>query len=270
MIIGERKCGTSSLYRYLITHPNLLPAKQKETAYFSRSWKYVRKNIDTYLDHFPNTDNEGISLSWIELNDNGELFEEAIDYSIERGQHYITGEASANTFSTVHPAKVHSLFPEMKLVVMLREPVNRAISQHGMYRRFKKEGRKWSWLVGSLQRDLWLEKQLFRLGMYFGPFLGASYYARNLRRWLSYFPMEQFFVIRTEDLTNAKSAQLVMNDLCKFLGIASHDFADITQERFNKSKDNKTPAAIRELIGDVFRKPNRELEDLLGREMNWQ
>ena len=50
-IIGERKCGTSSLYRYLIAHPNVLPCQLKEPNFFGKGAEYVNENIEDYWDY---------------------------------------------------------------------------------------------------------------------------------------------------------------------------------------------------------------------------
>jgi hypothetical protein len=52
LIIGQGKCGTSSLYHYLVGHPRVLPANQKQIHYFKY---YARQGLKWYLSHFPST-----------------------------------------------------------------------------------------------------------------------------------------------------------------------------------------------------------------------
>jgi len=48
IIIGAGKCGTTSLYNFLIQHPNIYPSKIKEVNYFGRRWtKWYRPNFPT-------------------------------------------------------------------------------------------------------------------------------------------------------------------------------------------------------------------------------
>ena len=53
LIIGAGKCGTSSLYHYLIDHPRVLPAKQKQIHYFKY---HTTQTMEWYLNNFPGTD----------------------------------------------------------------------------------------------------------------------------------------------------------------------------------------------------------------------
>lgn len=50
MIIGASRAGTTSLYAYLIVHPNVLPAIKKETAFFNYAYHV---NLDWYRLYFP-------------------------------------------------------------------------------------------------------------------------------------------------------------------------------------------------------------------------
>jgi len=53
LIIGQGKCGTSSLYHYLTSHPRVLPASEKQIHYFKY---YSNKGMRWYLSHFPTTE----------------------------------------------------------------------------------------------------------------------------------------------------------------------------------------------------------------------
>ncbi len=267
MIIGERKCGTSSLYRYLIEHPEVLPAKVKEPAFFSKPIGYIRRNFQDYLSFFPSTKDQKITLSWPELSKDGTLIDEDIDYLIDSSKSYITGEASANTFSTVHPSKVHEFFPDMKFIVMVREPIARAISQHAMYRRYKKEGRKGSWLVGSPKRDLKIEKYAHQLGLERGPFLAPGKYINNFRKWFQWFNQSQFLIINMHEMES--QGQQVMNTLCDFLEIQHYDFSYILEKRFNSAGGMEASNDIRRLLKGFFDQSNMELERLIKKELNW-
>jgi len=267
MIIGERKCGTSSLYRYLIEHPEVLPAKVKEPAFFNKPIGYIRRNFQEYLSFFPSTEEQKTTLSWPELSKEGILIDEKIDYLIDSSKTYITGEASANTFSTVHPSKVREFFPEMKFIVMVREPIARAISQHAMYSRYKKEGRKGSWLVGSPKRDLQIDKIAHRLGLEYGPFLAPGKYINNFKKWFQWFDQSQFLIINMHEMES--HGKQVMHTVCDFLEIERHDFSNILKKRFNSAGGVEAPPEIKDLLKGFFDRSNVELEKLTHKELNW-
>ena len=94
IIIGSQRCGTTSLYTYLARHPQILTPIKKEMDFFS--WHFHR-GIDWYLAHFP---------------------------SMPVGEQFLTGEASPSYFDCREaPERLYSEYPEVKLVVLLRNPV---------------------------------------------------------------------------------------------------------------------------------------------------
>lgn len=268
MIIGERKCGTSSLYRYLITHPRVLPCKVKETHFFAHSDDYVRDHFDRYLEYFPSLDDEEATSQWIELDAEDRIVHEEMRMPIEPGVDYVTGEASANVLATVPPRRLHACLPDLKLVVAVRNPVDRAFSHYAMHQRYKAEGRPWFWLLSNYARDFKLERWAWHLGLR-GPWLGPGHYIENIERWLEVYPRRQLFVVRTEDLEEPQRANAVMQELCDFLQLPRHDFHPVLDQRFNvavrKARDEATARALR----DHFEPYNRALESFLGRPLDW-
>ncbi len=104
IIIGGMKCGTSSLFKYLGQHPQLFRSNYKEIRYFSHD-NYYAKGEKWYRSHFPRMkDMPSGSLT----------FEASPDYLI-------------------YPAssvRIASLIPNVKLIVLLRNPTERAISHY--------------------------------------------------------------------------------------------------------------------------------------------
>ena len=102
IIIGAMKCGTSALHQYLDQHPDIAMSKEKELDFFieDRNW---RKGLDWYRSMFP---------------DSGVVRGEASpDYT-----HYpaIPGV----------PERMHTVVPGAKLIYMVRDPVERMLSQY--------------------------------------------------------------------------------------------------------------------------------------------
>jgi hypothetical protein len=109
LIIGQAKCGTSSLYHYLTGHPRVLPASQKQLDYF----KYLSfKPMEWYLSHFPST----------------ETF-------LARGA-LMTGESSPSYFPYCEVPRLirertrskNNAHP--KIIAILRDPISRAMSSY--------------------------------------------------------------------------------------------------------------------------------------------
>lgn len=268
MIIGERKCGTTSLYHYLVDHPAVLPCAVKETHFFSQSTRRVRRNFDSYRAFFPSGDEAQVELQTFDLDARDQLVEGTVAKRVEAGRVYITGEASANVLMTVPPRRVFGVLPELKLIVVVRDPVARAFSHHAMHLRFKREGRWGFRFVTDYRRDFAREKALAKVG-FRGPYLGPGRYIENLERWLDVFPPAQLRVFRTEDLAAAQTRAEVLRELCDFLELDRFDFSSCQAPKRNVAtsvaRDDETAAMLR----TYFEPYNTRLEALLGRSMGW-
>jgi tetratricopeptide (TPR) repeat protein len=98
--IGLPKCGTTSLYAYLKQHPQFLPAVTKEIRYFMKT-NYDDLDLDYYLAHFPAIFNSD----------------------------YLTGEVTPGYFTAPGAAQqIKTWFPNIKLILLLRNPIARTIS----------------------------------------------------------------------------------------------------------------------------------------------
>ena len=102
IIIGSMKCGTSSLFRYLRSHPDLISSYTKETDFFLTPENFA-KGLDFYQSYF-------------------------------KGEGLHTFEASPNytkrqTFPGV-PERMHSVVPNAKLIYVMRDPVKRIVSNY--------------------------------------------------------------------------------------------------------------------------------------------
>jgi len=246
IIIGGIKCATSSLYRYLNLHPNILPCKTKEPMIFNTSniFKTFYK-LPWYFSLFPKKEFTGfVQANWVELSANDQLVNSIFKKQKEAGVNYIVGEASAGTFTQAYPWLVKKILPNIKLVVLLRNPTSRFISHYKMNIRFTKEGRKQH---QPISLDDFITKQIndFNKGDNKNE-LAQGIYTNHLNRWLKYFNRNQLYIGKTDDLANPVSAQKELNNIFRFLGLPEYDFG-VNWKKFNASKSsiNITEAKIR-------------------------
>ncbi len=269
-IIGERKCGTSSLFRYLVAHPQVLPGKLKEPDFFSHSFEYIEQHWQEYVSLFPPAEGaDPVVLKWPELDERGQLYEEEVCYVRQPGKHYITGEASANTLEMGTPQVVQAFLPEVKLIVLLREPVARAFSHYRMYRRFQREGRPLGFELGDFEEAVERELQQLRAGGPPGPLLGPSLYARNLKPWLEAFGHERLRVWFTEDLAEPLRAQRVLSEVLDYLGLAPYNYAKYVMRHYNRAPKAQVPRDIGKMLRAFFKPWNEALAALLQRPLPW-
>lgn len=269
LIIGERKCGTSSLYRYLLAHPNVLPCKLKEPQFFvQKPWK-IWWNQYKYYRLFPTESYQGnIEIEWPELDKHGQLYTEKLSFERQAQQHYITGEASAETFFRANPRTVRRYLPKAKLILMLRSPVERAFSHYRMLERYKIAGRSLKVSITNFEADMKIGMKQIEKGEK-DFFLSPSIYCLSLQPWLDIYTKDQIYIIRTADLTDPNTATSIMEELCTFLNLPNYDFSAILQQQFNKAPSKAIPPGIEEELNQFFKPYNARLENLLGRKMYW-
>ncbi len=269
-IIGERKCGTSSLYRYLLDHPRIIPCKVKEPQFFSRSSWYRWTHWKQYQALFPLIgDTEPVELDWFVLDEQGELGSEKVTYPRRSDVMEMTGEASANTFAQVPPARLHTYFPDAKTIVLLRNPTERAYSHYRMFERFKKEGRRLPFELTTFEKDAQCEIKAHAMGKR-TYFIGPGVYHKRLQQWYSEFGSKGVHVIFTENLDNHESALVEMNLLCRFLGLEAHDFDQILKLKFNTSPVADMPASTRAELNHFYSNDRVKLVQLLHSKLPWK
>ncbi len=261
VIPGFMKSGTTSVYSYLSNHPQVLPAVNKELHFFNSSFK---QDIDYYLAHFP---------------------------QISNSKNYITGEATPGyIYSSRIAQQIFALFPNMKFIVLLRNPADRAISSYYHKHRVDSEYYKYT-LTQVTQRCLnktiekipslidqwfdWLfydslsslrEKYQSFTNYILLPDLLGSLYIYYLKEWMNIFPREQFLIIQSENLFENPSA--TMKQVYNFLDLEDNYIAEY--RNCNPGSYSPIPDNLRHQLVDFFRPYNQQLEEYLDMKFDWE
>ena len=241
LVIGAQKAGTTALYAYLRWHPSIGGPFWKEVSFFDRHWA---KGERWYRGQFP-------------LRRDGLL----------------VGEASPSyVFHPLAPERVSSIVPEARLVVLLREPGDRAYSHYQHEVALGREplsfedalaaedGR----LRGEVDRLL-ADPKAFSDEWWDHTYASRGLYAEQLERWLALFPREQLLALTTEEL-GARPAETYATVL-SFLGAPPHAL-----DSYPRVFDRDYPPMAeetRKALTARFAEPNRRLEELLGRPLGW-
>jgi Sulfotransferase domain len=243
LIIGAQKAGTTALYAYLRRHPQITGPSWKEVSFFDRH--YTRGEA-WYRGNFPNA-----------LRTRG-----------------LVGEASPSyLFHPLAPERVAALVPEAKLIALVRNPVDRAFSQYqhevalgreplSFEDALEAEGER---LSGEVERML-ADPAYFSRPWWDYTYRGRGRYAEQLERWLAVFPREQLLVVPSEDLL-AEPEQTHARVL-EFLGAPPHRL-DAYPRVFERQYEAMRPET-RERLAAEFAEPNRQLYELLGRNLGWE
>ncbi len=253
VIIGAAKAGTTSLYGWLSEHPFVAPASQKEVHYFD--YNYYRGE-DWYRAHFP-------------------LARDRAAFAAEHGRPFVTGEASPPYMAhDWAPERLARRLPEAKLLVTLRNPIDRAYSQFQMSRREGEEplesfidavnaeaGR----LAPELARTA-VDRRYNSWPIGCWSYLMRSRYAEQLERWLRLFPRHALHVLTLEELST--DPQATLDRVHGFLDIPAHRYDDL-KPLHTATYDAITPE-IRARLADYFRPHNERLYHLLGTDLGWE
>ena len=235
IIIGSQRCGTTSLYTYLAQHPQILTPIKKEMDFFS--WHFDR-GIDWYLAHFP---------------------------PIPEEEQFLTGEASPSYFDCREaPERLYSAFPEVKLVVLLRNPVDRAISQFYRLSDLKWEGRSLDRAISDEIERL-AQNPAYIIGEEPGNYLARGRYVEFIKNWRAFFPREQLLVLKSEDFY--AGAATTVRQVLEFLDLPEYQLPEY--QNANPGSYQPVSDSMREWLSDYFRPYNQQLEEYLGTKFDW-
>lgn len=252
IVIGAQRCGTTSLFRALMSHPDIVrPTTSKGVNYFDLN--YFRGRA-WYLAHFPTA--------------------QMLDWKSSGRSRPAVFEASGYYF--YHPFAVERLakdLPDAKLVVMLRDPVERAYSayQHELARGFEWEtfgdalALESERLVGELdrmRRDPGYESFTHRHHSY----LRRGHYAEQLERVFAHVPREQVHVMMSEDFFRDPAAEF--GALVDFLGLDQSTAARF--DRYNAQPRGDMDPVIRDRLRLAYQPHDDKLAALLDRPLGWR
>lgn len=257
LIIGAQKSGTTALHAYLTEHPAVLTAQKKELHYFNNA--YGPDNPHGRADRW--------YLSQFPLKAQAALVQRRL------GVRPVVGEATpAYLFHPRVPVRVHAFDPSMKLIAVLRDPIERAYSQY-------QRGIRSGYHTLSFEEALELEREylpaeLERIAhdpLYVSPtglqhsYVARGRYIEQLERWLELFPREQLLVLTREELLTQTAGEL--SQVYRFLRIPEPPARSYPVVGVNSYEDMS--AATRERLADEFEPHTSRLEQLLGRKLPW-
>lgn len=252
LIIGAQKCGTTSLYRYVCRHPNVLRASTKElhffAAFYSRGWEWYRAQFPTRLY--------------------------ALGVGVRERSAAITGEASPSyIFHPAAPLRIRRHLPNVKLIALFRNPVDRAYShyQHSLHRGYdnlpfeEAIDREAERLDG--ERERLLADESYVSPAYQGySYLARGVYADQLQNLFGVFPRDQILALRAEDLF--ERPEEILSTVFHFLGLPPARAERYVPQNVG-GYESTIPPELRPRLVEYFRPHNERLRSLVDWEPNW-
>jgi hypothetical protein len=250
-ILGPPKCGTSSLYTYLEQHPGFCMSKPKEPMFFEAEFKRGKAYyFNRYFSHW-------------------------------KGEPMVVDARVLHLYLPFIPQRLFSYNPQARLIAVLRNPVERAISH--WWHRYSR-GLESLPLKAAIAEDLNRieagycmetpgeqelyegtaseERRMFRF------FLDAGYYYGQISRFLRWFPREQLHLMMFEDL--ARDPLSAVAGVLKFLGtdpVPASRFLYPVINRADPQIVNHVDSATLTWLVEHYRPHNRRLQEFLGRSL---
>lgn len=185
--------------------------------------------------------------------------------------HLIGDKSPYYLFHPMVPERVHSLYPHVKLIVILRNPVDRAYSHY--WHVVDRDEEDFSFRKAVLAEKGRLKGEVKKLKdpAYYSPehhrhsYVARGIYVKQIKRWLSFFPREQMLILSSDDLRH--NPQEVMDRVFAFLGLPSY-----TPKKFTDGHRRYRPMnpKMRKRLSEYYRPYNQQLEELLGMKFNWE
>lgn len=234
LIAGTQKGGTSALFDYLRGHPDLCLSDVKETHFFDTEAHFTGPSVDYAPLH--------------------------AHFRPMAGQ--LTGEATPITMYWADaPRRVWQYNPSMKLICVLRNPIDRAYSHWNMERDRDADPVGFVEAVHSepqrCRAALPLQHRVY-------SYADRGNYSEQVRRLWRFFPPEQTLFLRSEKLR--RDPQAVLDRVHDFLGVARRPVEPRTVHA--RPYVGPMPAAAREYLREAFQWDVQELGRLLGRDFS--
>jgi len=234
IIIGVGKSGTTSLYRYLGQHSQVLLPNKKELRFFDQNFNY---GYQWYLAQFP------------AVSDRDDLF---------------TGEASPSYFFLPQVAqRIYDFAPQIKIIVMLRNPIERSISD---YYQNKKSDPSCPTLEETINTEIAnLEQKSEAELAYGGGILSQSLYYYKLKRWMKIFPRNQFLIINSDRFfANLPDSMMGVFDFINVSNTLNNSY-----KKYNAGSYPQPKVDIRKQLRNFFTPHNQKLEEYLQMDLDW-
>ncbi len=196
------KGGTTSLFFYMASHPDIIPSSIKETNFFKTNYD-VNKGVNWYSNLFKG---------------NGR-------YAFEASPNY----TKQQLFPDV-PRRMHSCLPKVKLIYLVRDPIERMISHYMHNLSHGRESRSFSKVARDTDSNI----------------IQTSKYFFQIQAFLKYYSDEQLLLIESEQLV--KNTASVLKNVFRFLGIPPDYDATLLEKKFHESKNKMRKSSLERML----------------------
>lgn len=218
LLIGAQKCGTTWLAAMLTQHPEIFSPETKELHFFDLADRYAR-GLAWYEEQFEGRAGE-TAVGEATPNYLGITCEVPPDASRCLEARGIDSEKMAVSYPNTHDdiaALTHQALPDAKLILLLRNPVDRAIS---------------SYFHQIRMRRIPPTRRILDAGVEYG-ILSMGFYYTHLMRWLRFYPRDRVLIFFYEEDVQQNGRQTLCRAF-KHLGVSEAFEPESPERAFNE------------------------------------
>jgi hypothetical protein len=212
MIIGAARSGTTSLYFYLDQHPEVSFSEIKELNFFSNP-RYWSKGFEWYESRFQD-----------KLTGSARIGEASTSYT-------------RAPFVAKVPERIFEYDRNMKMIYIVRDPIERVISHYLHLVQAGQEVRSFSNIIENMENE---------------PFVHQSLYSFQLNQYMKVFDKSQIFVCTMDELKENPDALVAR--IFRFLDVDPEFKVDGIQKVFNSNRETKRKASIGLFVLKYYKK----------------
>lgn len=254
LIIGVQKGGTSALHSYLNYHPFLSASTVKELNFFCLDSNYS-KGINKYYSYFPLN-----SLLY-----KSKVFEASPLYT-----------STYSNFHKITPQRIYNYNSNIKLLIVLRNPVDRAFSAWNMYHfSFPKSAYHQSLVdcrsfEDAVNHELkLLESNNNKITNYSYSYLNRGIYYQIIKEYFKKFSSENILILENEEMRNNLVSNLYK--ITEFLDLPDFKWEKIDFPSRNKGHySTKMSSSLRKRLLEFYSPHNKKLFELINQTFKWQ
>ncbi len=234
LVLGTQKGGTTSLQKLLMQHPQIFLPTCKEVQYFTLN---AEKPVSWYSDHYRNAKK-------------GQLLGDITPYYL---------------FHPKAATQIQALIPKARLIVLLRDPVERALSQ---YFHAKRHGFE----TLNLEDAFDAEEKRIASGDPFNhqkhSYISRSLYIKQLSRFEAVFPKEQILILSSEEFFN--NTEKIWRKILSFIGAKIYPLpGPLSKENAGNNEATKIDPEFRLKLKNALKQTTREVKAKYGIDWGW-
>jgi hypothetical protein len=218
IIIGAQKAGTTSLFEYLRQHPELSLPIGKEVPFFSHEAVYARGWAHYLSKAFAAADQ---ATKW------GTATPQYMVGGLWELPNSLSGDERYDEHTV--PLRIHEQLPHVRLIAILRDPVDRARSHHRMAVMNEIEKRPFEQALDDLLQPEALAEAR-REPRELTGYVTWGEYGRILAAYFDVFSKEQILVLFTEELE--RDPERLLQRIYDFLGVRGDFIPDNVGTRY--------------------------------------